>query len=84
VTRIEAWAEEARRLTATELREYIAPRRHALLTCLLAQIRAGRLDDLVTMLIRFLGRIETRASRKYGGKSNPVLANRPLGSTSSR
>ncbi len=61
VTRIEAWAEEARRLTATELREYVAPRRHALLICLVAQTRAGRLDDLVTMLIRFLGRIEAKA-----------------------
>jgi hypothetical protein len=51
-------------LTATELREYIAPRRHALLICLLAQTRASRasrLDDLVTMLIRFLGRIEAKA-----------------------
>jgi len=61
VTRIEAWAEEARRLTATELREYVAPRRHALLICLLDQTRASRLDDLVTMLIRFLGRIEAKA-----------------------
>jgi len=61
VTRVEAWAEEARRLTATELREYIEPRRHALLICLLSQIRASRLDDLVTMLIRFIGRIEAKA-----------------------
>jgi hypothetical protein len=61
VSRIEAWAEEARRLTATELREYVQPRRHALLICLLSQIRASRLDDLVTMLIRFIGRIEAKA-----------------------
>ena len=67
VTRIEAWAEEARRLTATELREYIAPRRHALLICLLAQTRASRLDDLVTMLIRFLGRIEAKPRRPGKG-----------------
>lgn len=59
--RIDAWAEEARRLTATELREYTAPRRHTLLACLIVRTRAGRLDDLVTMLIRFMGRIETKA-----------------------
>jgi TnpA family transposase len=59
--RIDAWAEEARRLTATELREYVAPRRHALLACLLARSRASRLDDLVTILVRFIGRIEARA-----------------------
>lgn len=59
--RIEAWAEEARRLTATELREYQTPRRHALLSCLLVQTRSSRLDDLVTMLIRFIGRIEAKA-----------------------
>ena len=46
--RIDAWAEEARRLTATELREYAAPRRHALLACLLVRTRASRLDDLVS------------------------------------
>ncbi|MEO7205524.1 MAG: hypothetical protein ABI145_01770 [Steroidobacteraceae bacterium] len=50
--RIDAWAEEARLLTATELREYVAPRRHALLACLLVRTRASRLDDLVTILIR--------------------------------
>src|ERR1039457_221566 len=61
VTRIEAWAEEARRLTATELREYVAPRRHALLICLVAPTRAGRLHDLATMLILFLARIEAKA-----------------------
>ncbi|MCC6197554.1 MAG: DUF4158 domain-containing protein, partial [Burkholderiales bacterium] len=59
--RIDAWAEEARRLTATELREYKPARRHALLTGLLAQTRSSRLDDLVTMLIRFLARMEARA-----------------------
>ena len=61
VTRIDAWAEEARRLTATELREYTTPRRHALLCCLVVRTHATRLDDLVTMLIRFMGRIEAKA-----------------------
>jgi len=59
--KIDAWAEEARRLTATELREYAAPRRYTLLACLIARTHAGRLDDLVTMLIRFIGRIEAKA-----------------------
>jgi TnpA family transposase len=59
--RIDAWAEEARRLTATELREYTPSRRHALLCCLLRRTRATRLDDLVTMLVRIIGRIEARA-----------------------
>ena len=58
--RIEAWAEEARRLTASELREYVAPRRYALLACLLVRTRASRLDDSVTLLVRFIGRIEAR------------------------
>ena len=59
--RIEVWAEEARLLTAAELRDYVQPRRHALLISLLSQIRASRLDDLVTILIRFIGRIEVKA-----------------------
>jgi TnpA family transposase len=59
--RIDAWAEEARRLTATELREYTPARRRTMLVCLIHRTRATRLDDLVTMLVRFVGRIEAKA-----------------------
>ena len=54
--RIEAWVKEARRLTASELREYVAPRRYALLACLLVRTRASRLDDLVTLLVVYRAR----------------------------
>jgi hypothetical protein len=40
------WANEARRLKVPELREYIAPRREALLLALLRQARGQVLDDL--------------------------------------
>jgi hypothetical protein len=59
--RIDAWADEARRLTATELREYTPARRRTMLACLIQRTRATRLDDLVTMLARFIGRIEAKA-----------------------
>lgn len=59
--KIDAWAEEARRLTATELREYTPARRRTMLVCLIHRTRATRLDYLVTMLARFVGRIEAKA-----------------------
>ena len=59
--RIDAWAEEARRLTAAELREYTPARHRTMLACLIHRIRATRLDDMVTMLARYIGRIETKA-----------------------
>ena len=59
--KIDAWAEEARRLTATELRGYTPARRRTMLVCLIHRTRATRLDDLVTMLARFVGRIEAKA-----------------------
>jgi len=59
--RIDAWADEARRLTATELREYTPARRRTMLACLIQRTQATRLDDMVTMLTRFIGRIEAKA-----------------------
>jgi hypothetical protein len=59
--RIDAWADEARRLTATELREYTPARRRTMLACLIQRTQATRLDDMVTMLARFIGRIEAKA-----------------------
>ena len=44
--RIDAWAEEARRLTAAELREYTPARHRTMLACLIHRIRATRLDDI--------------------------------------
>jgi TnpA family transposase len=57
------WANEARRLNALELREYVLPRRH---TLLLASIRAARgqiLDELTQMLLRLARKIERRSQQ---------------------
>jgi hypothetical protein len=57
------WANEARRLNALELREYVASRRH---TLLLAAIRAARgqvLDELTQMLLRLARKIEHRSQQ---------------------
>jgi len=42
--KIDAWAEEARRPTATELREYTPARRRTMLACLIHRTRATRVD----------------------------------------
>lgn len=55
------WANEAKRLNALELREYVTPRRH---TLLLASIRAARgqlLDEMTHMLLRLARRIESKS-----------------------
>jgi hypothetical protein len=44
-----------------ELREYTPARCRTMLACLIQRTRATRLDDLVTMLARFIGRIEAKA-----------------------
>ncbi len=58
------WANEARRLKAPELREYVAPRRYALVLAALRVARGRVLDDLTVMLLKFSGRIMWR-SEKY-------------------
>jgi len=59
------WANEARRLKAPELREYIAPRREALLLALLRQARGQVLDDLTQMLLKLVRKIEWKSEQRY-------------------
>jgi TnpA family transposase len=57
------WANEASRLNALELREYVSTRRHSFL---LASIRAARgqaLDELTHMLLRLARKIEQRSQQ---------------------
>jgi hypothetical protein len=57
-SKISQWANEARRLNALELREYVAPRRHTLLMAVIHDARAQVLDDLTQMLLRLTRKIE--------------------------
>ncbi len=58
LVKLEQWADEARRMIATELKEYRAPRRHALLIALVHVTRGRILDDEVTMLLKSMRKIE--------------------------
>ena len=62
--KVAQWANEARRLKAPELREYVAPRRYALVLAALRVARGRVLDDLTVMLLRLSGRVVWR-SEKY-------------------
>jgi TnpA family transposase len=59
--KIGQWADEARRMIATELKEYRAPRRHALLLALIYVSRGSILDDQVKMLIKSMRKIQHQA-----------------------
>lgn len=59
------WANEARRLKAPELREYIAPRRQALLLAVLRHARGQMLDDLTQMLLKLVRKIEWKSEQQY-------------------
>jgi len=56
------WANEAKRLKAGELREYITPRRHALLLSVIRQARGQVLDDLTQMLLKLVRKIESKSA----------------------
>jgi hypothetical protein len=58
------WANEARRLKAPELREYIAPRRQALLLAVLRKARGQVLDDLTQMLLKLVRKIEWKSEQQ--------------------
>jgi hypothetical protein len=62
--KVAQWANEAQRLKARELREYVAPRRYALALAALRAARGRVLDDLTVMLLRLSGRVVWR-SEKY-------------------
>ena len=67
--KVAQWANEAQRLKARELREYVAPRRYALLLAALRAARGRVLDDLTVMLLRFSGTVVWR-SEKYWDEAN--------------
>jgi hypothetical protein len=58
------WANEARRLKAPQLREYIAPRRHALLLAVLRQARGQLLDEHTQMLLKLVRKIEWKSEQQ--------------------
>jgi hypothetical protein len=59
--KVEQWADEARRMIATELKAYRAPRRHTLLLALIFDTRGSILDDQVTMLLKSMRKIQHQA-----------------------
>ena len=60
-SKISQWANEARRLNALELREYITPRRHTLLMAVIHDARGQVLDELTQMLLRFTRKVEWKS-----------------------
>jgi hypothetical protein len=60
------WANEAKRLKAPELRRYVKPRRHALLLAVIRQARGQVLDDLTLMLLKLVGKIESKSGPSPG------------------
>ncbi len=66
------WANEARRLNATELRQYVARRRLTLLLAIIRHARGQILDDMTTMLLKLARRIEHKSEERlaewYAGR----------------
>jgi TnpA family transposase len=66
------WANEARRLKAPELREYVEPRRHTLLLAVIRHARGKVLDDLTQMLLRLVRKVEWKSEQRleewYAGR----------------
>src|SRR5665647_90496 len=60
-SKILQWANEARRLNALELREYITPRRHTLLMAVIHDARGQVLDELTQMLLRLTRKVEWKS-----------------------
>jgi hypothetical protein len=56
-SKILQWSNEARRLNALELREYITPRRYILLMAVIHDARGQVLDDLTQMLLRLVRKV---------------------------
>lgn len=63
-SKVSQWANEAKRLNALELREYITPRRHTLLMAVIHDVRAHALDDLTNMLLRLVRKIEWKSEQR--------------------
>ncbi|MBK5204948.1 MAG: Tn3 family transposase, partial [Polaromonas sp.] len=63
-SKILQWANEARRLNALEIREYITPRRHTLLMAVIHDARGQVLDDLTQMLLRLTRKVEWKSEQR--------------------
>jgi len=63
-SKILQWANEARRLNALELREYVAPRRHTLLMAVIHDARGQILDGLTQMLLRLTRKVEWKSEQR--------------------
>lgn len=63
-SKIFQWANEARRLNALELREYVTPRRHTLLLAVIHDARDQVLDDLTQMLLRLTRKVEWKSDQR--------------------
>ena len=63
-SKVSQWANEARRLNALELREYITPRRQTLLMAVIHDARGQVLDDLTQMLLRMSRKIEWKSEQR--------------------
>ncbi len=67
--KIGQWANETQRLKARELREYVAPRRYALVLAALRDARGRVLDDMTAMLLKFSKKGGVDQSAASGRKS---------------
>ena len=62
--KIGQWANEAQRLKARELREYVAPRRNALVLAALRDARGRVLDDMAAMLLKLSKKVVWISQRR--------------------
>ena len=60
-SKVTQWANEAKRLNALELREYITARRHTLLMAVIHDARGQVLDGLTQMLLRLARKVEWKS-----------------------
>lgn len=63
-SKVVQWANEAMRLNALELREYVTPRRQTLLLALIRHARGQVLDDLTQMLLRLVRKVEWKSQQR--------------------
>jgi TnpA family transposase len=63
-SKVSQWANEARRLNALELREYVPRRRHSLLLAVIHDAQGQVLDDLTQMLLKLARKIEWKSEQR--------------------
>lgn len=65
VSKISQWANEAKRLNALELREYIIARRHTLLIVVIHDARGQAMYGLTQMLLRLARKVEWKSEVRH-------------------